>query len=229
MRSGLLEDHMAQADMVSMWLTDAGHRVHHFDSGRRFVDAVNRETFDLLILDWNVPDLSGPEVLTRIRDREESTLPVIFMTSRDRDEDVVFALKNGADDYMAKPVKQAEVLARIEAVARRVYPAERKEVLEFTPFTIDTRNQVISRHGEPVPLTQKEYELAAFLFTNRGRLLSRGYLLESVWGTRPDLNTRTVDTHVSRVRSRLGLSPSDGWRLKSIYQHGYRLEEIEAH
>lgn len=229
MRIGLLEDDMAQADLVSMWLTDANHRVHHFDSGRRFLDSVNRETFDLLILDWNVPDLSGPEVLARIREQEKSPLPVIFMTSRDRDEDIVFALKNGADDYMTKPVKRAEVLARIEAVARRVYPSERKEVLEFAPFTIDTRNQVIRRHGEPVQLTQKEYELATFLFMNRGRLLSRGYLLENVWGTRPDLNTRTVDTHVSRVRSRLRLSPSNGWRLKSIYQHGYRLEEIEAH
>jgi len=229
MRIGLLEDDKAQADLVSMWLTDAKHRVHHFDSGRRFLDSVNRETFDLLILDWNVPDLSGPAVLARIRDQEQSTLPVIFMTSRDRDEDIVFALKNGADDYMTKPVKQAEVLARIEAVARRVYPAERKEILEFAPFSIDMRNQVISRRGEPVQLTQKEYELATFLFMNRGRLLSRGYLLENVWGTRPDLNTRTVDTHASRVRSRLGLSPPNGWRLKSIYQHGYRLEEIEAH
>ena len=94
-------------------------------------------------------------------------------------------------------------------------------------LSADPANRVLKREGTPISLTDKEYDLAAFLFQNRGRLLSRGYILQNVWSTRPDLNTRTVDTHVSHIRTKLKLNPTTGWRLKSIYQLGYRLEQVE--
>jgi len=98
-------------------------------------------------------------------------------------------------------------------------------VLEYDPYTFDTSNRQITVDGEPVKLTEKEYDLALFLFRNRGRVLSRQHLLTSVWGTSAELNTRTVDTHASRLRKKLKLTATEKWKLTSIYQHGYRLEE----
>lgn len=226
MRIGLLEDDAAQAEMLTLWLTEADHDVHHKASGEDFLSLIKNDTFDLLLIDWNVPDMEGTDVLEVVREGSDWKIPVIFVTSRDRDEDIVYALQHGADDYMTKPAKRAEVLARIDAVARRALPDQRQHVQELPPFTLDTGNGVILKHGEPIKLTKKEYDLAIFLFKNRGRLLSRGYILQNVWGRRPDLNTRTVDTHISFIRNKLGLRPADGWRLSSVYQHGYRLEQL---
>ena len=101
-------------------------------------------------------------------------------------------------------------------------------MIEHAPFRIDLNNHQIERAGERIDVTQKEYELIVFLFRNIGRVMSRAHILESVWGRNPDINTRTVDTHVSRIRSKLSLAPDTGWKLSSIYQHGYRLEKISA-
>jgi DNA-binding response OmpR family regulator len=101
-------------------------------------------------------------------------------------------------------------------------------VLRLAEFEIDLDRRVVQRHGAPVDLTQKDFDLAVFMFRNVGNLVSRGHILESVWGRSSDLNTRTVDTHVSRLRSKLGLVPEHGWKLTAVYQHGYRLEQIET-
>jgi DNA-binding response OmpR family regulator len=163
----------------------------------------------------------------RLRQEYGWRLPILFVTSREREEDVVEALSRGADDYMTKPVKRAETLARIAALARRAAPqGEETGVFEFPPFSFDTTTLTVRRQGEPVELTDREFALALYLFRNAGCLLSRGQLLEAVWGRRADLPTRTVDTHVSRVRRKLALDPSTGWRVRSVYQHGYRLEAL---
>ena len=118
-------------------------------------------------------------------------------------------------------------MARITAVARRVAPVdEALSVIDFEPFHIDLANHEVRKAGQRIDVTQKEYELIVFLFRNMGRVLSRAHILESVWGRNPDINTRTVDTHVSRIRTKLALAPEMGWKLSSIYQHGYRLERI---
>jgi two-component system response regulator RegX3 len=103
-----------------------------------------------------------------------------------------------------------------------------QNVIEVAPFRIDRVNRTVEAGDKKVELTQKECDLTVFLFKNVGRVLSRGHILESVWGRNPDINTRTVDTHISRIRSKLGIAPEIGWRLSSIYQHGYRLERLEA-
>ena len=128
-----------------------------------------------------------------------------------------------------KPAKQRELVARIAAVARRSSSVDETQTLiEYDPFQIDLGNHEVKRDGTRVDVTQKEYELIVFLFRNIGRILSRGHILESVWGRNPDINTRTVDTHVSRIRTKLSLAPDMGWKLSSIYQHGYRLERITS-
>lgn len=230
LRIALVEDDPAQAELLQTWLAGAGHDCHCFGSAGAFLHAIRHDSFDLTILDWGLPDMPGDQVLLRVREHLDWRMPILFITSRDQEEDVVYALEHGADDYMAKPVKQAETLARVGALGRRAHAhSGSKDVLVCEPYRLDATRREVKRAGIQVELTQKELELTMFLFRNAGRLLSRGHILESVWGTRPDLNTRTVDTHISRIRSKLGISPEVGWRLGAVYQHGYRLERVLAH
>lgn len=225
MRIALLEDDPDQAKLMEVWLSDAGYHTYTYLTGAQMVGALSKESFDVIMLDWEVPDMSGFEVLQWIRENLDWNCPVIFITKRVQEEDVVKALEAGADDYMQKPVKRAEMLARISAVHRRNNPpGEDETIIEIDPYVIDLNKRVISVNGDDIELTQKEYELALFILRNAGRILSRGYLLERVWGKNPDINTRTVDTHVSRLRKKLAFSKENGWKLTSVYQHGYRLE-----
>lgn len=230
MRIALLEDEQDQADLVGVWLRAAGHSCHVYALGKDLVRAAQRETFDLFLLDWEVPGMSGAEVLVWIRANIAEPVPVLFVTARQREEDIVHALSSGADDYMVKPLSKLELLARIDALARRTRAnqPQAEEVLEYGRLLVDCRNRQVKLDGEDVAMTQKDYELAVFLLRNIGRLLSRGYILEAVWGQSAEINTRTVDTHVSRIRGKLQLTPENGWRLSAVYQHGYRLERIAA-
>lgn len=227
MRIALLEDDLSQADLVRLWLAGAGHAVHTYPRSRELLRALARESFDLYILDWELPDMPGIEVLGWLRRNVADPVPVLFATAREAEEDIVAALKGGADDYVVKPLRRQELLARVEALGRRARAAApHVERLQAGDIVIDVGRRVVTRKGEPVDLTQKDFDLAVFLFRNIGQLVSRGHILESVWGRSADLNTRTVDTHVSRLRSKLGLTPEHGWRLSAIYQHGYRLEPL---
>lgn len=230
MRIALLEDEQDQADLVCAWLKAAGHSCHAFALGKDLLRSAQRETFDMFLLDWEVPGMTGAEVLVWIRANIAEPVPVLFVTARQREEDIVHALSSGADDYMIKPLGKLELLARIEALARRSRPSPRTEeaVLEYGRLSVDCRSRQVKLDGAEVAMTQKDYELALFLLRNIGRLLSRAYILESVWGQSADINTRTVDTHVSRIRGKLQLTPDNGWSLSAVYQHGYRLERVAA-
>jgi len=230
MRIALLEDEQDQADLVCAWLKAAGHGCHVYALGKDLVREAQRETFDLFLLDWEVPGMSGAEVLIWIRASIAEPVPVLFVTARQREEDIVHALSHGADDYMVKPLGKLELLARIDALARRARPGQRADegLLAYGRLSVDCRNRQVKLDGEEVAMTQKDYELALFLLRNIGRLLSRGHILEAVWGQSAEINTRTVDTHVSRIRGKLQLTPENGWRLTAVYQHGYRLERVAA-
>ena len=228
MRIALLEDDQDQADLVCTWLKAAGHGCHVYMLGKDLVREAQRETFDLFLLDWEVPGMSGADVLLWIRANIAEPVPVLFVTARQREEDIVHALSNGADDYMVKPLGKLELLARIDALARRARAGQRPDegVLDFGRLSVDCRSRQVRLDGQVVTMTQKDYELTVFLLRNVGRLLSRGYIMQAVWGQTADLNTRTVDTHVSRIRGKLQLTPEYGWRLSAVYQHGYRLEQV---
>lgn len=226
MRIALLEDELEQARHIQLVLSEPGHQCDSFQTGQAFLSAVQHRSYDLLILDWQIPDMTGIDVLRDVRAQLNWAIPVVFLTQRDSEQDIVQALDAGADDYLAKPARPAELMARINALARRSNPECDKELLTFGPFQIDTQHRVINLHGEQLALTDKDYDLTLFLFQNQGRLLTREMLLERVWGVTRDINTRTVDTHMSRLRRRLGLNPENGFRIKTIYQRGYRLEAM---
>jgi two-component system, OmpR family, response regulator RegX3 len=230
MRIGLLEDDPDQVRAVKLFLETAGHRCVEFDSSDRLVRQVARHEFDLLILDWMVPGRTGLDVLKWVRSNHDWRIPVLFMTQRNAENDIVEALQHGADDYMVKPVRRRELLARLDALGRRAATLEdpQREVIEFGPFRIDRNTRRLFVDGEDAGLTQKEFDLAVYLFNSIGRVISRNNLLESVWGTSPNVNTRTVDTHVSRIRAKLGFGKMPEWRLTAVYQHGYRLEFLKS-
>lgn len=243
MRIGLLEDDIDIVEIMSLWVEDAGDQVEAYTTGKNFRAGMAAENFDVLVLDWNLPDTTGIDELDWLRGELGSRVPVIFITSRDDEESIVNALDHGADDYVVKPVNKEVTLARINSLFRRNRlnssagkdatalensPNIDNAVEIYEPYEINHSQRSISINGEEIKLTNKEFELAAYMFRHAASLISRDYLLESIWGTRADLNTRTVDTHVSRIRSKLGIGADVGWQLASIYQRGYRLFRVSA-
>ena len=174
-----------------------------------------------------LPDTAGIDVLGWIRASANSRLPVIFLTARGAEEDLVRALASGGDDYVVKPAKQRELLARVNALLRRHGgDGEASGEIDLPPYRLDPQRRRISVDGREIELTQREFDLASFLFRRQGRIVGRDALLENVWNLSSAVSTRTVDTHVSRLRKKLDLNGEHGWRLAAIYQHGYRLEQV---
>ncbi|MCH2189964.1 MAG: response regulator transcription factor [Gammaproteobacteria bacterium] len=228
MRVVILEDDKDQADLLVAWLEEAGHQCTVHRDGNAFIRGYNKDSYDIVLLDWMVPSLSGLEVLKHMRSHLDNVVPVVFITQKDSEEDVVQALEAGADDYMTKPVRQLETMARVNAIARRMGFSDEytPDNFDLPPYQLDSKSRQVKLNGRIVEMTQKEYEVTLFLFKNLGRVISRGHLLEMVWGTTSNLNTRTVDTHISRLRSKLMIEHQENWRLNSVYRHGYRLEQV---
>ena len=226
MRIGLLEDDADHAVLVTQAVLAAGHSCEVYSTASRFMQAMVRETFDVLVLDWMLPDMSGIEVLDWLRQLQDRT-PVLFVTSRDAEQDIVQALAHGADDYLVKPPRRAELLARLAALQRRAENLQGTSALVVAPYEFDLVSNVLRAQGDSIDLTERQFQLALVLFRNAGRLLSRQYLLEAVWGLSAQIQTRTLDIHISQLRSLLALA-DNGWRISSIYAHGYRLEPLQA-
>ena len=224
MRVALLEDDTDHAALLTQAMLAAGHGCEVYTTGARFMQAMVRETFDVLVLDWMLPDTTGLEVLDWLRELQDRT-PVLFVTSRDAEQDIVQALAHGADDYLVKPPRSGELLARLEALKRRAENMQGNTSLLVAPYEFDLSSNVVRLHDDIVDLTERQFQLALVLFRNAGRLLSRQYLLEAVWGLHAQIQTRTLDIHVSQLRNLLALA-DNGWRISSIYAHGYRLEPM---
>lgn len=227
MRIGILDDDPALATYVDTILTAEGHTCLAFHSGRKLINMLHHETFDLLVLDWNVPDLSGFAILNWIRNHLEKPPPVLLLTSRSSEEDIVEGLRAGADDYVIKPVQAAVLAARVEAISRRAYPpAPARAIERFGDYVFDIGEENIRHCDVPIAMTSKEFHLALLLFRNQHRALSRAYIFEALWGRNPDLPTRTLDSHISKVRTKLNLRAERGYKLVPVYAYGYRLEKL---
>lgn len=228
MRIAVLNDGVDQFKRINRTMAALEHECHPYTEGKALLQAMRRQTFDLLILDWNLSDMEGPDVVRSIRHDLNSRLPILFVTDKRDQADMVEGLNAGADDFMVKPTHAGELEARVNALLRRSYPAQHEMELVFGPYHFYPPSRVLKVRGVQVELKNREYELALFLFQNVGRLLSREHLHEAVWGLGIEALSRSLDTHVSRLRTKLDLRPANGFLLLAIYGLGYRLETIEA-
>lgn len=225
-RIAYLEDEADQADSVCQWLQAAGCAVDWFRQGLACALAVDRGAYDLLLLDWMIPDLTGTDVLLRARQRlGEHCPPIIVLSARDSEQDVADLLRAGADDYVVKPPSRAVLMARIEVCLRRMQ-RPRTPPLEHGRIRVDFDRRRVLLDGAAAALSAKETGLALYLFDRCGRLLPRAQIANAVWGLPPHVDTRTIDVHVSSLRRKLALHPAEGWRLTSVYGQGYRLERL---
>ncbi|MFZ6644608.1 response regulator transcription factor [Undibacterium sp. TJN25] len=227
MRIAVLDDDSSILELACSILNNAGHTAHPFSRGQDMLTSLKRESYDLLVLDLQVPDLSGGEILQWVREKLSPTLPILVLTNRSAEEDVVANLVAGADDYMIKPMRSHELVARVQALLRRAYPRNTiAERTEFGIYRFESGSGKISVNGVLVEMTQKEYDLTLLFFRNLDRALSRAYILEAIWSREGDVPSRTLDTHISRIRGKLELRPENGYRLTPVYSYGYRLEEV---
>ena len=202
-----------------------GYQVSTAKDGPGALVAFDRESPDLILLDLMLPGLSGTEVCRQIRTR--SNVPIIMLTAKDSEVDIVVGLELGADDYVTKPYSSRELLARMRAVLRRRSDVDgiADNVLTAGDVTMDVERHVVTVRGETVVLPLKEYELLEVLLLNAGRVLTRGQLMDRVWGADYVGDTKTLDVHVKRIRGRIERNPSLPVMLLTVRGLGYRFTE----
>lgn len=212
----VVEDEEAIRELIKLNLEFAGYEVVEARDGVEGAVLLEKGAADLALLDIMLPGMDGYQLLPIASAKE---IPVIMLTAKDALKDKVQGLNLGADDYMTKPFEAMELLARIEAVLRRSRPKE-EGTLAFDNIVLLRDKHKVLKDGIEVELTYKEFELLRFLVENRGKVISRERLLEEVWDYESEVNTRTVDIHVQRLRTKL-----DTEKIKTVYKVGYRLEE----
>ena len=226
MNFAVVEDSRSQAEVLKALLKSEGHQVDVFPDGESCLAALKTRTFDFFVIDWNLPDIGGDEVLKYIRQHCGWDVPVIFCTARIEEESAADILRLGADDYIPKPIRYMEFMARVESLLRRRQNTRPSE-LRLGAIDVDLDGRRIRLAGADVDLTQREYDLAVMFLRNVGRVLARDELLTSIWIREPDVDSRTVDTHASRLRKKLGLAGESGLMLTSVYGQGYRLDTVQ--
>lgn len=227
MRIAVVDDDEGSVEFVSQVLNGNGHSCVPFLRGREVPQALQRDTYDLLILDWNMPDMSGMDIIGWARANLPACPPVIMLTSRADKDDVAAALNGGADDFIVKPESAVVIAARVEAVLRRTSARQLDNRIEtYGPYVFDRLDETVTLNGEPISVTSKEFALARLFFANQHKPLSRRYLMETVWKSVAELSTRTLDMHVSRIRAKLQLRSDNGYRLQTVFGYGYRLESF---
>jgi len=227
MKIASLEDDLDQARRIQQVLTAAGYACTSYHQSRDLLAALRTETYDLVLLDWHLPDIDGDDVVRWLRAHIGARIPVIFLTNRSAEDDLVEGLRAGADDYIVKPMRPLELLARVAALLRRSQIAEPvDQTIAVARYRVDPAARTISLDEVAITLAPKEFELALLFFRNVGRLMSRDVLAECVWNREIPATSRTLDTHLSNIRQKLQLRPQHGVRLTSSYALGYRLELV---
>ena len=212
----IVEDEAPISNLIKMNLTAEGYRCTCAFDGKTAADYIEKEDFDLILLDIMLPEINGYELLEYVKPLE---MPVIFLTAKSAVNDRIKGLKLGADDYISKPFQVGELLARVEAVLRRCGKTGKK--LSLGDVELDMESRVVCKAGVPVDLTAKEYDLLAELLQNKNVALYRERLYEKVWGEEFLGDTRTLDSHIQRLRKKLGWEE----RIKTVFRVGYRLED----
>jgi two-component system phosphate regulon response regulator PhoB len=222
----LVEDEPDIAEVLQYNLEREGFEVESARSGDTALEAVRRRAPDLVLLDLMLPGLDGLE-LTRLLKRDGSTarVPIVMLTAKGEEVDRIVGLELGADDYITKPFSPREVVLRVKAVLRRRQPEESAEELAVGGIRLDLAAHRLEVDGEEVPLTATEFRLLRVLMERAGRVQTRGQLLADVWGYAEDVDSRTVDTHIRRLRRKLG---PEAERIETLIGVGYRLSPVGA-
>jgi len=225
MKIAILDVDEAARALTQKILSNEGFECSAFSGGRALVRALHQESFDFFVIDWDSPDLAVLNVVEWIRNHIGAQPPVLLLTKNGNDEDLVAGLKAGADDFLAKPLQPQVLLARVHALARRAAILVTRTAEIFGPFEFELASRTVRRGGAAVHVTPKEFSLALLLFRNLNQAISRAYIFETIWGMNAGLSTRTLDIHVSKIRSKLELKPPAEYCLSPVYGYGYRLEE----
>ena len=220
----VVEDERSLREPLEDLLQHEGYEVIGVDNGTDAVPIATSGTVDLVLLDLMLPGMPGTEVCREVRTR--SSVPIIMLTAKDSEVDIVVGLELGADDYITKPYSTRELLARIRAVLRRKSSDDSADdsVLEFHGIRLDSERHHVSVDGESVTLPLKEFELLELLMVNAGRVLTRGQIIDRVWGSDYFGDTKTLDVHIKRLRSKIEKVPSEPTIIVTVRGLGYRFE-----
>jgi two-component system response regulator RegX3 len=220
----VVEDEVSFSDPLSYLLRKEGYEVEVAETGPEALADFDRSGADLVLLDLMLPGLSGTEVCRQLRQR--SAVPVIMLTAKDSEIDKVVGLEIGADDYVTKPYSSRELLARIKAVLRRGQEPEElvPATIEAGPVRMDVERHVVTVGGQPAQLPLKEFELLELLLRNTGRVLTRGQLIDRVWGSDYVGDTKTLDVHVKRLRAKIEPDPAQPRHIVTVRGLGYKFE-----
>ena len=223
----IVEDEVSFSEALSFLLEKEGFETRVAETGKQGITVFNEEQFDLVLLDLMIPEMSGIDVCRTIR--MTSSIPIIMLTAKDSEVDKVVGLELGADDYVTKPYSARELVARIKAVLRRGVADESPNsegvgILNVGGIRMDIERHQVTVKGELIPLPLKEFELLEFLMRNSGRVLTRGQLIDRVWGGDYYGDTKTLDVHIKRLRSKIEVDPANPVLIQTIRGLGYKFE-----
>ncbi|HEY8765241.1 MAG TPA: response regulator transcription factor [Solirubrobacteraceae bacterium] len=221
----VVDDEPTIAEVVARYLERSGYSTQIATDGLQAVASAARHRPDLVVLDLMLPGLDGLEVMRRLRDQDRDRIAVILLTAKGEESDRVIGLRLGADDYVVKPFSPAELVARVDAVLRRIDTSPEHEApLELDNMTIDPGARRLFVEGREVPLTQREFELLLFLARHPGRAFSRNQLMDAVWQYAFYSDTSTVTVHIRRLRSKIEADPSRPAHIQTVWGVGYRFQ-----
>ncbi|WP_297325228.1 phosphate regulon transcriptional regulator PhoB [Nitrosomonas sp.] len=222
----IVEDEAAIQELITYNLQQAGYESVCAENAEKALALINAALPDLILLDWMLPGVSGIELAKMLRRNERTRLiPIIMLTARTQEADKVAGLEIGADDYITKPFSPRELIARINAVLRRLIPEASDEVVEMDGLRLDPVNHRVTAGNKEIELGPTEYRLLHFMMTHTERVYSRSQLLDRVWGDHVFVEERTVDVHIRRLRKALELAGKDEW-IQTVRGAGYRFSAI---
>lgn len=222
----IVEDEASLHEPLSFLLKREGFDVEVAEDGTEAIEMFDRDGADMVLLDLMLPGIPGSEVCKQIR--MTSNVPIIMLTAKDSEVDIIVGLELGADDYVTKPYSTRELLARIRAVLRRSEQAENDEndgIVEVNDIRMDVDRHTVTVRGELTQMPLKEFELLEYLLRNAGRVLTRGQLIDRVWGSDYVGDTKTLDVHIKRLRSKIERNPSSPEFLVTVRGLGYKFED----
>jgi DNA-binding response OmpR family regulator len=228
MKIAILDFDLLQANSVCETLAGEGYECYPLTSSTELLQRFHREPYDVLVVNLQHQE-DEPNLVKAVRKQVPAAVPILCIIGSVNEDDIAASLDAGANDYMFRPVRRRDLVTRILVLLRRAYPSKtRGEQLQFGPYVFEPRRGRLTIMGKPVDVTRKEFKLALLFLRNLGRPLSRTFIVETIWGENPPEMSRTMDTHVSRVRNKLGLIPGRGFRLSPVYGYGYRLDQIKT-